>query len=355
MTTANTPAPTASSELALRPGQTQWTDDQVAVLRQMGLEHAEESDLKLFYHYAARTGLDPFTRQVYMVSRRAKVKVREVNHETGNERLVERDVDKFTIQVGIDGWRVLGNRAAHRDGVRVGHKAPLYAGKDGHWSSIWIGEQPPVACEYTLLADGVEVTAICYYAEYVQYSGRGEVTSMWKKMPLNQLAKCAEALAWRKAFPADFAGLVLEDAAQAEVIDGEVAESTPQAAPPKRARGGDRVRERAKAANRGADGPAPKVAKDPELERRLALIGDLDNLLKAGQVDKFGDMAIIVAELGELDTAPANADEVSTETLATVVGKLETLNTGERPLAEALDDVFNRWLTRHPEGDEGQS
>lgn len=349
--TSQPPATTGAAPLAIR--QDGWTENQTAVLRAMGLEHADEADLKLFHHYAARTGLDPFTRQVYMVGRDTEVTVREVNPETGNARDVKRRVTKFTIQVGIDGWRVLGNRAAHRDGVRVGHKAPLYAGKDGTWSSIWVSDQAPVACQYTLLADGVEVTAICYYAEYVQYSGRGEVTSMWKKMPLNQLAKCAEALAWRKAFPADFAGLVLEDAAQAEVIDGQVIEAdAPTAAPPKRARGAERVRERAKAATR----EEPQVAPDAESERRAKLIGDVDELLKLGQVDKFADMAIIVAELGGLDQAPANADEVSTDTLSVVVDKLADLaESGDtRPFGEVLDDVFNRWLTRHPD-DETQS
>jgi hypothetical protein len=48
---------------------------------------------------------------------------------------------------------------------------------------------------------------------------------MWSKMPANQLAKCAESACWRKAYPWDFSGLVLEDARQ--VIDGEYVEAQP--------------------------------------------------------------------------------------------------------------------------------
>ena len=34
---------------------------------------------------------------------------------------------------------------------------------------------------------------------------------------------------------------------------------------------------------------------------------------------------------------------------------VDALDGADRPRAKTLDDVFNRWLARHPEGDEGQS
>jgi phage recombination protein Bet len=347
-------ATTTSGSLAVRGDS--FTDDQTAVLRAMGLEHASEGDLKLFHYYAQRTGLDPFTRQVYMVGRDTEITVREVNTETGNERDVKRRVTKFTIQVGIDGWRVLGNRAAHRDGVRVGHKAPLYAGKDGVWSSIWLGgaDVPPLACQYTLTADGVEVTAVCYYSEYVQFSGRGEVTSMWKKMPLNQLAKCTEALAWRKAFPADFAGLVLEDAVQADVIDGTVepdGEPTPTKAEPKRARGGDRVRQRAKAAQQ----------ETPEQADRARCLGAIIERLNEGKVTTDDDKRIVIAELAGLKALPNHPDDIPDRTLVEVLVKLDRMAEaakgvgeveGARTLEHQLDDVFRTWETRQADADE---
>jgi hypothetical protein len=48
---------------------------------------------------------------------------------------------------------------------------------------------------------------VAHYAEYVQVKKDGKANSMWAKMSCNQLAKCAEALAIRKAFPEDLAGL----------------------------------------------------------------------------------------------------------------------------------------------------
>lgn len=367
---AQPPATTSAGSLAIRGDG--WTDDQRAVLRAMGLEHADEGDLKLFHHYAQRTGLDPFTRQVYMVGRDTEITVREVNEETGNERAVKRRVTKFTIQVGIDGWRVLGNRAAHRDSVRVGHKAPLYAGKDGVWSSIWTTDGPPLACQYTLLADGVEVTAVCYYSEYVQYSGAGEVTSMWRKMPLNQLAKCTEALAWRKAFPADFAGLVLEDAAQAEVIDGDVVDAEPAKAPPRKAKGAERNRERAHRAQQ--PDPTPNAEAKAAEARRKWVNRMFQLFADVGLEDMRDDQLIAIAELGRLDALPEHRDAIDDDVLKTVVTKLNAIVKDSKgredpkaALEAAIDDVLKSWEYRqsaaepdqnepvHGEPDEAQS
>lgn len=357
----NTPALQPAGSLAMRNDG--WTDDQRATLRAMGLEHADEGDLKLFHHYATRTGLDPFTRQVYMVGRNTEVTVRERNEETGNERDVKRRVTKFTIQVGIDGWRVLGNRAAHRDGVRVGHKAPLYAGKDGVWSSIWLADGPPLACEYTLTADGVEVTAVCYFAEYAQYAGSGDLTSMWKKMPLNQLAKCTEALAWRKAFPADFAGLVLEDAVQADVIDGEVIDqAAPASAPPRKAAGASRNAERARRAI--ADDPEKRLADaakaaEREAEARRKWLNRMFALFAEGNVEQRDDQLVVIAELGELSALPEHRNEIADDTLVKVVTALNNMSKAakskdpETPTLEAqLDDAMRKWETRQAEAEQ---
>ncbi|WP_319456916.1 MULTISPECIES: recombinase RecT [unclassified Mycobacterium] len=347
---AQVPATRASSKLALHSGQQDWTEAQRVQLRSLGLEHATEADLSLLYHYAARTGLDPFTKQVYMVSRKTKVKVRVTNPDTGNERVEDRDVDKFTVQVGIDGWRVIGTRAARREGVRVSHADTLWRGKGTGWQDFWDKDDGlPVACKYTVEFDGVSVSATCSYAEYVQLvqrDGQWVPNSMWAKMPANQTAKCSEALAWRKAFPADYSGLVLEDAAQAhEVIDGEVIDAgEPVAATkaaPRKAAGAARNAQRAQRAG------------FEELTPREQMVIELDKILTKGKVEKFADVAVIVAELGGLDAAPTAAGEITDETLAAVVEALHALEASDRPFVDALDDVFNRWLSRQSEATDG--
>jgi hypothetical protein len=49
--------------------------------------------------------------------------------------------------------------------------------------------------------------AVAHYDEYVQKKQDGNPNTMWAKMPANQLAKCAESLALRRAFPRQLSGL----------------------------------------------------------------------------------------------------------------------------------------------------
>lgn len=357
---AQAPAVHASSALALRAGQGDWTEDQRTQLRSMGLEHATEADLRLLYHYAARTGLDPFTKQVYLVSRKTKVKVRVTNPANGNTRIEEREVDKFTAQVGIDGWRVIGNRAARREGVRVGHEDVLYRGKGTGWQDYWDNDDgTPVACKYTLSVNGVSISATVSYSEYVQLvmrDGQWQPNSMWKKMPGNQLAKCGEALAWRKAFPADYSGIVFEDAAQPhEIIDGEVIEAgapvaTEKAAPRK---AGGAARNRQRAARRAESEPDTEQSDAPppmSEQKRRQFLDSMFGFLDQGQVADRDDQLRVIAELGGLDALPDHRDELDDATLHRVVTKLahfaKTAHETDNPskaMSEALTDVLASW------------
>lgn len=220
------------SEIALGPDQTSWTPKQVAALRQLGIEDAPEGDLEVFFHVCRTTGLDPFRKQIYMIGRKTKVKVY-------NERL-DREVEdwttKYTIQTGIDGFRRNGQKAAKREGTAIRTDGPYWQGEDGNgWQDVWLGARPPAAAKFVIFRDGEAHTGIAMYREFVQLRpGTTNPNSMWAKMPANQLAKCAEAQAWRRAYPDDFSGMQLEDAAQ--VIDSD---GTPVPVTAQRAASGD--------------------------------------------------------------------------------------------------------------------
>jgi len=206
----------ANSALAVNGEQTFWTPQQITVLQSLGLGDATQSDLGLFFHQCTRTGLDPFAKQIYMIGRKAK--------ENGQF------VTKYTIQTGIDGYRLIARRAADRAGHKYGIEETLWCGEDGAWRDVWLGAEPPAAAKVTVSRDGDSFTAVATYREYVQLakdyaSGEMGPNSMWKKMAANQLSKCAEAAALRKAFPQDLSGVYVD--AEMHQADNPVPTSEP--------------------------------------------------------------------------------------------------------------------------------
>ncbi|MES9522400.1 phage recombination protein Bet [Streptomyces capoamus] len=188
--------------LAIRPDQTQWTEQQAIVLRQSGIgDTVTRAELDGFLHLCQRTGLDPFSRQIYLIGRWDKRAGREV----------------YTPQTGIDGYRVVARRAAAKSRGSYGYEDTLWCDASGQWRDVWLAEEPPAAAKVTVLRDGLRFSAVALYREYVQTNRDGKPIGLWAKMPAGQLGKCAEALALRKAFPHDLAGVyTAEEMAQAD-------------------------------------------------------------------------------------------------------------------------------------------
>jgi phage recombination protein Bet len=213
-----------SSELAIRDDQQGWTDKQLAALHQLGVSDASDADLGVFFHQATKSGLDPFAKQIYMIGRKSKRWDRDANREVWET--------KQTIQTGIDGFRLIARRAVDKAHGTLGYEDTLFCGENGVWTSAWVSALPPVAAKVTVLRDGQPFPAVALYREYVQTVSKGrdkppEPNNMWARMPANQLAKCAEALALRKAFPQDLSGLYTED--EMGQADGQMVAEQPPA------------------------------------------------------------------------------------------------------------------------------
>lgn len=194
MSTENTP----SEGLVIEAEQSFWSKDQLDALRHLGLEKATKADLAIFFHQCKRTGLDPFAHQIYMIGR--------WDSRSGSM--------KYTIQTGIDGYRLIADRVDERTGGKHGYEDNLWCGPDGKWVDVWLSPQPPAAAKVTVIRNGQRFPAIATLSEYGQVKKNGDLTAMWQKMPANQLAKCAAALALRMAYPQDLSGLYVQEEMQ---------------------------------------------------------------------------------------------------------------------------------------------
>ncbi len=168
-----------------------WTKSQFEVVHRTYFKGMTMDDITIFGHVCKHTGLDPFLKQIYPVMRQGKV----------------------VIQTAIDGYRTIAERTKR---YSPGREPSFTYDKNG---------EPFSATAYVkkMTEDGTwhEVAATAYFKEYNPGIG-----PFWKKMPHTMIAKCAEALALRKAFPQQLSAvLTKEEMDQAGPADLPLAES----------------------------------------------------------------------------------------------------------------------------------
>ena len=171
----------------------QVSQRQMELLKQTIAKGCTDTEFMLLMELCRAKRLDPFAKHIQPVKRWDP----------------ETQTMGVTFQTGIDGFRLL----AERSGLYRGQDGPYWCGDDGVWFDVWTKPVAPTAAKVGVFRKDFDrpIYAVAHYSEYVQTKKGGEPNQMWAKMACNQLAKCAEALAIRKCFPEDLAGLYTPD------------------------------------------------------------------------------------------------------------------------------------------------
>lgn len=225
---------TQRGALTLRPDQADLDSHQRAALVAIGIDVKADPmvqpHVRPFIHMCQVRGLDPWAREAYLIGR-----------GRGEYR-------KYTMQVGIDGYR----KMAAGTGRFLRVKEVLWTGQDdddrsyyrddrGIMRRVWYDQWPasrgyPGAAKVIIehlepdMRTVTETEAIADWTMYAPFTAKTEwvqgkkrkvldsggkeileLNDMWEKGYAHMLAKCAEALAHRKAFPNTMNGVYVHE------------------------------------------------------------------------------------------------------------------------------------------------
>jgi phage recombination protein Bet len=160
---------------AIEKQNTQLSAQDIQVLKNTIAKDLTDSELNLYFYECKRRKTHPMSRLIHPVKRKGQL----------------------TFQVSIDYLRA---RAESSNQYRGQDPVKYEINSDGKVISA------TVVVYRANMDKGIPATAFME-----EYEVKGDQGFMWRKMPKTMIAKCAEALAFRKAFPEHLAGLYTHD------------------------------------------------------------------------------------------------------------------------------------------------
>lgn len=217
-----------------------WSPGQLGLIRETIAKKLTNRLFDQFMESAARLNLDPLKKQIVPIVFRKKE-----DDGSGKKKVW---TPYLTLITTIDGYRAIGERTGN---YRPDERTPRWitdeAAKNPDTNPLGL-----VSCEVSVFkyAHGAwhEHPAIAFWDEYAPLKTLGgggddpdpdappatpgktilDPFTQWPKRPRGQLAKVAEALALRRAWPEDFSGVYVEEEMdRARVIEGEYTDLTP--------------------------------------------------------------------------------------------------------------------------------
>lgn len=258
----------------------EYTTAQRDLIKRTVAAGTSEEEFELFVEVCRMTGLNPFAKQIYAIMRNAG------KDEHGHW------VKRMTIQTGIDGYRLL----AARTGALAGIDDAEYDSEDDKhpaWARVTVWR--------LVQGQRMPFTAKARWSEYAATDKDEKLTGQWGKMPYLMLGKCAEALALRKAFPAELSGVyTAEEMEQADNPPTPYVEPAPSTAV------APSTEDRAARAMRDKQVMDLLIARQRfnDADRRAELAGVFDAIEQDGRVINLASIrAELKARLSDLEPA----------------------------------------------------
>lgn len=190
------------------------TADQREILKKSALcQKLNDDQSAYFFEVVERTRLDPFIGQIRPDVRSSK------NAEGVRE-------PTLLIITTLQGLRTIGERTGQHDG-----EAPWeWCDGEGNWHEVWLSQEPPVAARASVFRKDRPrpQTQVVLWTAMVQlvYDKKGDAVPnpFWRRMGPHMLGKCAQAGAYRGAYPDQCSRLYITEEI-AETLDPDSEEA----------------------------------------------------------------------------------------------------------------------------------